>query len=174
MVKRGRPRKEVTNAYPAQATTTAPFKVHFATRILDKNSYSLLKICELMELEERIDKKSKVLNALDNKDKETGTATASGNSSTSDSNNISTGTKKKSNTYLYNMVLKNFVHEVTERLKKRMKKRLIKLTRWADAAPNERQFHPRSHIYKTTGKNGDKTVASDAPSKISFTKKKDD
>ena len=170
MVKRGRPKKEVNIIQPAQATTTAPFKVHYAARILDKNSYSLLKICELMELEERIDKKSKELELLDNKDRDVDTATTASNSSSSNS-----GSKKKNNNYLYNMVLKNFVHEVTERLKKRMKRRLIKLTRWADAAPSERQFHPRSHIYKTPSRTGDKNaLPSDAPSKITFTKKKDD
>ena len=69
------------------------------------------------------------------------------------------------------MVLKNFVHEVTERLKKRMKKRLIKLSRWADAPPHERQFHSRSHIYRDVGSN---TTAGIQTSKISFTKKSKD
>ena len=124
--KRGRPKKEPevkkSSEDPAfyRQKVLAPFKSTQATRLIDKNARSMVKLSELMDLTQ--------------KNEET-----SSSSSSSKNSPAKSGIEKDKSQIAYKKI---------EQLKKRISRRLVKLTKWADAESYEKQYHARSHLFE--------------------------
>jgi len=137
---RGRPRKDGVGLFgrpkPDGPTAPPPFGMRRAARIVEKNSRTMMKIHQLLELKKQL--------------------TAPG----------------------AEPVPAKEMAELQARLdglKGRMNRRLISLSRYADAPPHEKQYHPRVHLAQLLKHRNNAAADRDAslpPPKVAFLKDK--